>query len=82
MKPLKPKKVQTPVDNREGRRSRGHRGPAVKSHGLAPLPRFIRRHGHKVIPVSFTVRAAIPGRRERKIAAKVGRLAARRGLVG
>lgn len=46
------------------------------------LPRFVRRHGHKVMNVEWTVRPVTPKRRERKIMARIGRLMARRGMFG
>jgi len=47
----------------------------------APLPRYIRRHGHKVMAVDWTVRPAQPMRRERKIRARIVRLILKYGLA-
>ena len=47
----------------------------------APIPRYVRRQGHKVVAVDWTVRSTRPGRRERKIAARIARALIRRGLA-
>lgn len=71
--------VQAAV-NRQTRRRRGFRGPALT--GLTAhtfVPRYIRRHSAAVMAIPFTWRTK-PSRRERKIVARCNRLIVSHGL--